>query len=66
MIDIAKINKHKKAIAEANRFIKKAKLALKKLETDSFASFGCKETGAAKRASMDLTRSLAELRRGGR
>jgi len=28
--------------------------------------YGCRETGAMKRASMDLTRALADVRRGGR
>lgn len=59
----AKIDKYQDTINEAKRFIKKAEIAKKKMKEDRYAVFGCKETGAAKRASMDLTRSLAELRK---
>lgn len=51
------------AILEAERFIKKAQAYQMRLVDDSYAIFGCKEGGAAKRASMDLTRALAELRK---
>ena len=51
------------AITEAKRFIKKAELAKQRLSDDRFAYFGSKETSAARRASMDLTRALADLRR---
>jgi len=55
------------AIAEARRFIKRAKLAKKtnyngKGEHVLWCS---KESAACKRSSMDLTRALAELRKGG-
>ena len=51
-------------IIEAERFISAAKLARKRLRDDPYAPItGCKETGAARRASMDLTRALAELRK---
>ena len=48
------------AIYEANRFIGKAQLAADKIEQDD----GCSGPvyAAAKRSSMDLTRSLALLR----
>jgi len=49
-------------IVEAQRFIEKVNLAMTRLATDSSAEFGCKETGAVKRASMDLSRMLSDLR----
>lgn len=52
------------AVAEAERFIIIAKRAQKRLREDHYAPIsGSKETGAARRASMDLTRALAELRK---
>lgn len=55
------------AILEANRFINKAKAAKKKLKEDDMAYItGSKETAAAKRASLDLTRALADFRKGRR
>ncbi len=51
------------AMFEARRFLKKAETAMKRFNDDKYAEFGSKETGAAKRASMDLTRALAELRK---
>jgi hypothetical protein len=60
-----KIGLYEDAIFEAQRFIKKARLAVKEIKRDEYAAMcGCKETGAAKRSSMDLTRSLSELRKG--
>ncbi len=58
---IIKIND---AVIEARRFVKKAVAWKKRINSDdlSFLS-GTKEGGAAKRASMDLTRALAELRK---
>ena len=50
------------AMTEARRFLKKAEAAMRVLEVYELSS--SKETGACRRASMDLTRSLAELRRG--
>ena len=55
------------AIAEAKLFIKRAEEAKKR----NFNGRGenvlwcSKESGAAKRASMDLTRALAAMRKGG-
>lgn len=54
------------AIHEAERFVKRARVALKRLsheETQEWQCMGTKEVGAMKRASLDLTRALAELRR---
>ena len=50
------------AVEEAERFIKKTNLAIDKLESCALAGYGCKETAAAKRASMDLTRALVAVR----
>jgi len=50
------------AIAEAERFIKKAELAKKRLCNDEYAHFRCKEMAAAKRASADLTSALVFVR----
>ena len=48
------------AMEEAERFMAKAQAWLKRLRADVIKS---KEGSACKRASMDLTRALAELRR---
>jgi len=55
-------------IDEAKRFIWKAEQALKRLEDDGKQRYfitGTKESGALRRASLDLTRSLSRLRKGG-
>lgn len=60
----SKIALLQEAKSEAKRFIKKADLAIARLESDNMASIsGCKELASAKRASMDLTRVLAEVRK---
>jgi hypothetical protein len=51
------------AINEAERFIRMARIAASALKDDTY--YGGKETAAAKRASMDLTRALADVRRRG-
>jgi hypothetical protein len=53
------------AIEEATRFLKAAKEARKSIVHKPWgADFeGNKSTAAAKRASMDLTRALADMRR---
>lgn len=58
------------AIAEAERFIAKAKAAevrgvSRSIAGDEPAMWACKENGAVRRASLDLTRALAELRKSG-
>jgi flavin-binding protein dodecin len=56
--------KIKNAIKEAERFIDRAKDALHRLDGDEIARItGTKETAAMKRASLELTRALAEMRR---
>jgi hypothetical protein len=57
------IKKIEAVIFEAERFLDKADACKKRLEDDSWAIYGSKESGAMKRASMDLTRALAELRK---
>ena len=53
----------KRAAVEANRFL----TAVANFEAvrigDEYIYFGSKEGGALRRASMDLTRALADLRR---
>ena len=48
---------------EAKRFLERVYQARERIKTDSFARYGCKETAAVKRASMDLSRALTELRK---
>ncbi len=52
-----------RCMAEAQRFIATAQQALERLAKEGHDSVISKETAAARRASMDLTRALAELRR---
>ncbi len=47
------------AVAEAQRFIERAKVAIAEQPT----CVGTKAGGAVRRASLDLTRALAEMRR---
>ena len=58
-----KIIKIEDAIIEAKRFINRANKWKKILTKDEMAIYCSKEGGACKRASLDLTRSLAELRK---
>lgn len=54
------------AIIEAERFIRKAQEAKEAIERNNLAihlGFGCKETAACRRASLDLTRALAQMRK---
>ena len=61
---ISKTDEIELAISEAHRFIKKAAGWKRRLSGDESAyMFSSKEGGAAKRASMDLSRALAELRK---
>ena len=56
------IEKVEEAIYEAERFIEKARLALKRAEGRKYF-YIAKENASCLRASLDLTRSLAELRK---
>ena len=51
------------ASTEALRFIERADAAVAALVAREGYVAGCPETAAAKRASMDLTRALAMMRR---
>lgn len=52
------------AVDEAKRFILRAETFLAAIETGAASAYlGSAESGATKRASMDLTRSLAAYRR---
>ena len=58
-----KISKINYAIAESLIFIEKAKRARRRLLEDEMCILtGCRETATMKRASMDLTHALADLR----
>lgn len=51
-------------IDEAERFIKKAKGAIKRIKEEAATEYGCiatKETGAVKRAALDLKRVLTDI-----
>jgi hypothetical protein len=51
-------------IIEVNRFMAAAREAQARLASDrTLEVTGCKETGRARRASLDLTRALARMRR---
>lgn len=62
MIQRTRIREYEEAIYEAERFIKKARLAITALESDEFYWSG-PHTAAAKRSSLDLTKILAKLRK---
>jgi flagellar hook-basal body complex protein FliE len=51
------------AMTEASRFLKKAKEAKAQFKAGNEDTYHSKSYAAAKRASMDLTRTLAALRR---
>ncbi len=55
--------KVKICIKEAKEFIERAKVVLERAKEDKYIFFGCKETGALRRQSLELTRALAELRK---
>ena len=53
----------RKAENEARRFIAAANKAVERIKSESTVAWsGCKETGACRRASLDLTRALADMR----
>ena len=58
------VDEIKRTMQEAKRFIAKARLAIERLDKDAMSRItGCKETAACRRSSLDLMRSLAELRK---
>lgn len=71
-----KVEHLEKAIDEAERFIESAKLALSSRTQEMtygspgrppqpYSTWDARRTAACKRASMDLTRALADMRRRG-
>jgi hypothetical protein len=52
-----------RAKVEAYRFIAKASNAQKRVQEDKEAIYRCKEIASLKRASLDLSEALAELRK---
>ena len=58
-----KIDQIETAISEARRFIARAEAWKKRIKMQPYVLFGSSEGGAAKRASMDLTRALVDIRR---
>lgn len=55
----SRIEAYKESIKEADRYTKKAKDAIKQLEKEGYG----KKNASAKRASMDLSNALVEVRR---
>jgi hypothetical protein len=52
-----------KVITETKRFLSVAQEARRRLYIDKYATYGCKETGAVRRSSMDLSRILVSIRK---
>ena len=48
---------------EIKRFNTRLKAAKERLKVDSYAKYGCKETGAVKRAALDLKNELTKITR---
>ena len=60
------LNKLEDALREATRFVIAGQEAIRRLKADKYANIGgSPETATCRRASMDLTRALAKLRRCG-
>jgi hypothetical protein len=57
------IEKIDAVLKETERFMTFAREARCRLIVDKDADYGCKETGAVRRASMDLSRLLVSLRK---
>ena len=51
------------AIREAKRFLALAEETRRRAKADDMIFYGSKITAATKRASLDLTRALADMRR---
>ena len=47
--------------SEIKRFNKRLDAAKKRLQEDSYYSLGCKETGALRRAALDLKMELTKI-----
>jgi hypothetical protein len=62
-MNLRKINT---AEAEAKRFLEKVKAVKSRAKEERLIFLtGCRETGALRRASMDLSNALVELRKSG-
>lgn len=61
--DLRRLDDIEDAINEAVRFISKARAAHAAIKTEVESTYHSKSFAAAKRASMDLTRALAKIRR---
>jgi hypothetical protein len=53
----------REAVKETERFLRAVKALKTAADGDFGMWFGCKESGTVRRASMDLTRALAQLRK---
>ena len=49
----------------AQRFLKTVDALEAKLESDAYAAWGTRESGALRRSSLDLSRALSSMRRPG-
>jgi len=47
--------------SEIKRFTKRLKAAKERIKSDGYALYGCKETGAVKRAALDLKMELTKI-----
>lgn len=59
-MNLAKILKAEK---EAKKFLKRAKIARGRAHGDKYFFYGCRESAALKRQSMELSSALVELRK---
>jgi len=64
--EMEKIDAMNAAVQEAYRFIERAEVAIGKIVTHQEDIFHSPAIAAAKRASMDLSKALVEIRQGGR
>lgn len=61
--DANKIKEFMDAVYEARRFIKRAEAAVEAIDAENGSWGAGKQIAAAKRSSMDLTRSLVAIRK---
>ena len=59
----SRIKVYQESIKEAERYIDKANAAIQHLESEGYARYQSRKNASAKRASMDLTNALVEVRR---
>ncbi|MCK5431310.1 MAG: hypothetical protein KAJ03_01130 [Gammaproteobacteria bacterium] len=58
-----RIKAYQDSIKEAERYIEKANAAIDHLESEGYARYQSRKNASAKRASMDLSNALVEVRR---